>query len=145
MLNDTPGVDNPGAFDHSTRSGWTGTGAIPFNGAMSTNDIPGPAPIPPFGALPSPFGGAPAAFPSLTGCRCHAAVGHGRDLVNVNATRVGIAADNMVSARAAADAIDWQGAAATLFRQKLARCVADGERLRDEASATLRMAWIGDE
>lgn len=145
MWNDAPGVDNPEAFDHSTRSGWTGTGPIPFNGAMNTNDISMQAPASPFGAIPSPFGGPPAVFPTVVGCRCHLAVSSGRDLVDTNVARVGIAADNTASARAAADAIDWQGAAATLFRQKLARCVADGERLRDEASATLRMAWIGGE
>lgn len=83
--------------------------------------------------------GSPLPF-AATSCRCHAAAAEGRDLVDVPSRATVSAADGMRSAVAAADRIDWEGPAATMFRQRLATLTPRAVALASAAGETARLA-----
>lgn len=74
-------------------------------------------------------------------CQCHAVVSAGRDSISANERITGMAADSVACAQTQALNIEWEGNAASLFRQRLATCARTGRATHDRTAQTSRISW----
>lgn len=134
-------MDNGGS-DHSPRSGWTPPRPFPFNGGMNTltTTLPGTMRLfAPFAAGSSSFGLQPKTMFDDS-CRCHEATRTSRDRVIAVAADTPRVTERARTALASCTGLDWEGNAASLFRDRIQSLRTPLDVHDDDAAATARMA-----
>ncbi|MDF7663657.1 hypothetical protein PT282_03110 [Bifidobacterium sp. ESL0763] len=86
------------------------------------------------------FPATPQGLLSDGGCGCHRAVREGQSLLASLNTSTTAATSSLAGTTAHARALDWQGNAAMLFRQRMGELLSRATALCDECRATERMA-----
>lgn len=90
----------------------------------------------------SPFGSTVSPF-AYTQCPCNAAASTARNLVGITGRSALVAHDQAGTTLNHAKQIDWEGKAATQFRQRADACARRMSTLAEQIQFTMRLAGSG--